>query len=74
MTRVISYRIGVAIFACVGFFLLWSLAYEIAILPRLAAVPIASSNHDGKNYAIPFSNELTNLRIYSLLCFKHSLH
>ena len=36
MTRVIAYRIGVAIFACVGFFLLWSLAYEIVVAARWA--------------------------------------
>ena len=36
MTRVIAYRIGIAIFACVGSFLLWSLAYEIVVAARWA--------------------------------------
>ena len=36
MARVVAYRIGIAIFALIAFFLLWSLAYEIVVACRWA--------------------------------------
>ncbi|SDR63788.1 type IV secretion system protein VirD4 [Rhizobiales bacterium GAS113] len=36
MARVVAYRIGIAVFALIAFFLVWSLAYEIVVAWRWA--------------------------------------